>query len=244
MPDRAVPDQAVPERRPRHPRLRLLGLVVAAYGVLGLLLFVAVAVAVNGPLERAHALSVTVDEQREGLVETMEQARATLVDMSLGVGGVDESLANAQAATDRASTISTSLASSMFDLRDSMSISIFGAQPLASLAAGFDTSGQQLSALATDLATISSSLETNRGAVETSSASLSKLAVSLAELRVLVRDSPDVEISTASLDTIRLAVYAICGWLAVLALGCVCGGAYLYRLGGRHRLPADRISPE
>jgi hypothetical protein len=169
----------------------------------------------------------------------MEQARLTLVDMSLGVGGVDASLANAQAATDRAAGISTSLASSMFGLRDSMSITILGTQPLQSLAAGFDVSGQQLSALATDLTTISSSLDTNRGAVATTSESLGKLAVSLAELRVMVRDSPDVEISAASLDAIRLAVYAICGWLAVLALGCVVGGLYLYRLGGRNRLPAD-----
>ena len=235
MPDRSVADRL----RPRHPRLRLLGLVVAAYGLVGLFLFVTVAVAINGPLERAQALSVSLDEERAGLVATMEEARATLVDMSLGVGGVDESLANAQAATDRAAGISNSLASSMFGLRDSMSITILGTQPLQGLASGFDTSGQQLSELATDLATISSSLNTNRGAVEPTSASLGKLAVSLAELRVMVRDSPDVEISTASLDAIRLAVYAICGWLAVLALGCVVGGLYLYRLGGRNRLPAD-----
>lgn len=234
-----MPDRAATVTRRRHPRLRLLGLVLAAYGLVGLLLFVTVAVAINGPLERAHALSVTVDEQRESLVATMEQARATLVDMSLGVGGVDESLANAKAATDRASTISTSLAASMFSLRDSMSITILGTQPLQGLAAGFDTSGQQLSALATDLTTISSSLEANRGAVDTSSASLGRLAVSLAELRVMVRDSPDVEISTASLDAVRLAVYAICGWLAVLALGCVVGGLYQVRLGGRSRLTTD-----
>jgi hypothetical protein len=222
----------------------LLGLVVAAYGLIGLLLFVAVAVAINGPLERAHALSISLDEERAGLVATMEQARVALVDMSLGVGGVDDSLASAQAATDRAAGISTSLAASMFGLRDAMSITILGTQPLQGLAASFETSGQQLSALSTDLTTISTSIDANRDAVATSSASLGKLAVSLAELRVMVRDSPDVGISTASLDAIRLAVYAICGWLAVLALGCVLGGVYLYRLGGRHRLPADRISPE
>ena len=240
-----MPDRAGPQRiRPRHPRLRLLGLAIAAYGLIGLLMFVTVAVAINGPLERAHALSVSLDEDRAGLVATMEQARATLVDMSLGVGGVDDSLANAQAATDRAATISTSLASSMFGLRDAMSITILGTQPLQSLAAGFDTSGQQLSALATDLATISSSLNTNRGAVELTSASLGKLAVSLAELRVMVRDSPNVEISTASLDAVRLAVYALCGWLAVLALGCLVGGLYLFQLGGRTRAAADEISRE
>jgi hypothetical protein len=235
----AESDKRAERPRRRHPRLRLLGLVTAAYGLIGLLLFVTVAIAVNGPLERAHTLSVTVDEQREGLVATMDQARLTLVDMSLGVGGVDDSLASAQAATDRASTISTSLATSMFELRDSMSISIFGTQPLAGLASGFEASGQQLSQLSTDLTTISTSLQTNRDAVETSSDSLGKLAVSLAELRVLVRDSPDVEISTASLDAVRLAVYAICGWLAVLALGCVVGGLYLVRLGGRSRLTTD-----
>jgi hypothetical protein len=238
VPDRASSASGASADHPprRHPRLRLIGLIVAIYGLVGLLVFVAVAIAINGPLERAHALSVTVDEQREGLVATMEQARVTLVDMSLGVGGVDDSLESAQAATDRASGISTGLAASMFELRDAMSITLFGSQPLASLAAGFDTSGQQLSMLSTDLTTISMSLQTNRDAVATSSASLGKLAVSLAELRVLVRDSPDVAISTASLDAVRLAVYAICGWLAVLALGCVVGGLYLVRLGGRSRL--------
>jgi hypothetical protein len=51
----------------------------------------------------------------------------------------------------------------------------------------------------------------------------------------MVNDSPGVELSTASLDAIRLAVYAICGWLAVLALACVVAGAYLVSVGGRTR---------
>jgi hypothetical protein len=216
-----------------------LGLVVAAYGLVGLLLFVAVAVAVNRPLERAHDLSVSLDEQRAALVETMGQARTTLEDMSLGVGAVDGSLADAKAATDRAAGISTSLATTMFGLRDAMSISILGTQPLVGLASGFDNSGQQMSALGTDLATIGTSLNDNRTAVSTTSSNLAKLALSLGELTVMVRESPDVEISAASLDAIRLAVYAICGWLAVLALGCVIGGIYLFRMGGRSRLSAD-----
>jgi hypothetical protein len=226
-----VPDQA----RRRHRRVRLLGLVLAAYGLVGLLLFVVVAVAVNRPLERAHELSVSVDEQRAALVVTMGRARTTLEDMSLGVGAVDVSLADAKAATDRAATISASLATTMFGLRDAMSISILGAQPLVGLASGFDNSGQQMSALGTDLATIGSSLNGNRTAVSMTSTNLAKLALSLGELTALVRDSPDVEISTASLDAIRLAVYAICGWLAVLALGCVIGGLYLVRVGGASR---------
>jgi phage-related protein len=230
-----VPDSP----RPRRGRLRLFGFLLAVYGLVGLALFVAVAVAVNRPLERAHELTASLDEQRAALVDTMNQARTTLEDMSLGVGAADQSLADAKAATDRAATISNTLATTMFGLRDSMSISIFGTQPLAGLAAGFDNSGQQISALGTDLATIGQSLNDNRTTVSTTATNLAKLAVSLGELTALVRDSNDVEISTSSLDAVRLAVYAICGWLAVLALGCVIGGVYLFRLGGRHRLPAD-----
>jgi hypothetical protein len=221
--------------RRRHRRLRLLGLGLAAYGVVGLVLFVVVAVAINRPLERAHTLSVAVDQERAALVETMGQARTTLEDMSLGVSGVDTSLGDAKAATDRAAGIATSLATSMFGLRDSMNISIFGAQPLASLASGFDNAGQQITSLSTELATIGTSLNDNRSSVSVSSTDLAKLALSLGQLTTLVRDSPDVEISTASLDAIRIAVYAICGWLAVFALGCVVGGLYLARLGDRPR---------
>jgi hypothetical protein len=215
--------------------LRLLGLVLAVYGLVGIILFVVVAVAINRPLERAHALSVTLDQERAALIETMDQARTTLQDMSLGVSGVDTSLGDAKAATDRAAGIANTLSTSMFGLRDSMQISIFGAQPLAGLSSSFDSAGQQISSLSTELTTIGTSLNDNRGAVSITSTDLAKLALSVGELTTLVRDSPDVEISTASLDAIRLAVYAICGWLAVFALGCVVGGLYLIRIGGRSR---------
>jgi hypothetical protein len=227
----------VPDRpaRPRHPRLRLLGVALCAYGLVGLFLFAYVAVAINRPLERAQALSASVEQQRLALVETLNEAQQTLEGMSEGVGRMDTSLADAKAATDRASGLTTGLASSMFGLRDAMSLSIFGAQPLLGLASGFDSSGQQLTALGADLTTIGASLDTNRSDVATTSANLADLATSVGQLTTMVNDSPGVEISTASLDAIRLAVYAICGWLAVLAVGCVVAGAYLIRLGGRTR---------
>jgi hypothetical protein len=221
--------------RPRHRRLRLLGIAIAAYGLIGLVLFVAVAVAINGPLERALGLAVALDHERTALVETMTQARTALEDMSLGVSGADRSLGDAKAATDRAAGIANGLASNMFGLRDSMSISILGTQPLLGLASGFDASGQQLAALGAELTTVGTSLDDNRAAVSLTSADLARLALSVGELTTLVRDSPGVQISTASLDAIRLAVYAICGWLAVFAAGCLIGGFYLVRLGGASR---------
>jgi phage-related protein len=236
----------VPDRgpRPRHPRLRVLGFALAAYGLVGLFLFAFVAVAINRPLERAHALSASVEQQRLALVETLGQAQQTLDGMSEGVGGMDTSLADAKAATDRASGLTTGLASSMFGLRDAMSLSIFGAQPLIGLASGFDSSGQQLTALGADLTAIGASLDTNRSDVATTRANLADLATAVGKLTTMVSDSPGVEISTASLDAIRLAVYAICGWLAVVAIGCVVAGAYLISVGGRSRPEREVVSAE
>ena len=241
----------MPDRRPRlhdprlrDPRLRALGIGLAAYGLIGLALFAAVAIAINRPLDRAQALAASVEQQRLALVETLGQAQATLEGMSQGVGRVDTSLADAKAATDRASGITAGLATSMFGLRDAMALSIFGAQPLIGLASGFDSSGQQLTALGADLTAIGASLDTNRSDVATTSANLADLAASVGRLTTMVSDTPGVEVSTASLDAVRLAVYAICGWLAVLAVGCVVAGLYLARLGGRWRPPAERDSVE
>jgi hypothetical protein len=218
---------------------RVLGFGLAAYGLIGLLLFAAVAVAINRPLERAQELAASVEQQRLALVEALGQAQATLEGMSQGVGRMDTSLADAKAATARASGITVGLATSMFGLRDAVSLSIFGAQPLLGLAPGFESSGQQLTALGADLAAIGVSLDTSRSDVATSSANLADLAASLGQLTTMVSDSPGVELSTASLDAVRLAAYAICGWLAVLAVGCVVVGIYLVRRGGWWPPPAE-----
>jgi uncharacterized membrane protein YeiH len=71
--------------------------------------------------------------------------------------------------------------------------------------------------------------------VGTTADNMAALADSVAELTELVESSPGVEISTATLDAIRLAVYAICGWLIALAVGCLLAGIYVFRLGRHHR---------
>lgn len=215
--------------------MRVLGFGLFAYGVVGLVLFVAVAMAVNAPLEKARNLTSQLDQERQALVLTMNQAKTSLADMSTGVGGADTSLVDAKAATDHAAALANTMADNMNQLRDAMSLSIFGAQPLIGLAPGFANAGQGFASLGTEMTTIGTSLDANRAAVATASTDLAKLSLSLGQLTLMVQETPDVAISTASLDAVRLAVYAICGWLAVFALGCVIGGAYLIRVGGSTR---------
>jgi hypothetical protein len=209
-------------------------MALIGYGAIGIVLFVVVALAVSRPLERAQALGASVEEQRAGVIDTLDQAQVTIEQMGEGVRHMDVSLADARAATDRASSISRNVALSMYQLRDAMSLTVFGVQPFLGLASSFDSSGQQLDLLGSDLSAIGASLDTNRGDVVTTADNLAELADSVGELTAMVREGPAVDISTATLDTIRFAVYAICGWLILLAVGCLLAGLYLFRLARHH----------
>ena len=219
--------------RSRRTRLRLLGAGLALYGLVGIVIFIVIAVAVARPLERARQLSESVDLQRAALVDSLGQAETTIRQMSLSVGRMDTSLADAKAAIDRASSISHGVATSMYGLRDAMSLSIFGAQPLIGLSTSFDTSGQNLDQLGDDVASIGTALDANRTDVTTTSQSLGNLADSVHTLTVSVRDGPALTISTRTLDAIRIAVYAVTIWLVVFALGCLISGAYLLNVSRR-----------
>lgn len=228
-------DQKVLVARPRRPAVRLLGLGLVAYGLIGIAIFAVVAMAINRPLERARALSESVEEQRAALIDAMDQAEVTIEQMAGGVGGMDTSLTDARTATDRAALIATGVSTSMFSLRDSMMITIpiIGGQPLAGLAPGFDNTGQQLALLSEDLSAIGTALDLNRADVIATAEDLTELAVAVGDLSAAVSDGPTVDISLETLDAMRLAIYAVTGWLVMLAIGCVVAGLYLLMSGRR-----------
>jgi hypothetical protein len=211
----------------RRRRQRLFGAVLIGYGAIGIVLFAVIAFSIGGPLERARQLSASVEAQRGALIDSLDQAEETILLMSGSVERMDDSLSDAKAATDRAAVIAQGVQASMFALRDSMTVSIFGAQPLIGLAAGFDQTGQQLGLLAGHLTTIGASLDVNRADVVLTGASMRLLAESVSELTETVREGPRVELSMATLEAVRLSVYAVAAWMALFAVGCVAAGLYL-----------------
>ena len=221
--------------RRRGRRTQVLGIALVAYGVIGIVIFAAVAAAINRPLERVGELSQSVEEQRTALIDTMQQTEDTIREMSGGVRRMDASLEDAQAAVDRSSLIADGVALSMYQLRDSMNVTIpiLNTQPLAGLAPSFDQAGQQLQLLAADLTTIGTSLETNQGDVVLTADSLVSLADSVGTLTETVRDGPGVGISEEALDAFRFGLLAVAGWLLLFAVGCALIGLYLFFSGRR-----------
>jgi hypothetical protein len=217
----------------RNRNLRFLGAGLVVYGVLGVLIFAIVAIALTRPLDRIGQLSQSVEEQRALLVDSMLQGETTIREMAAGVRRMDTSLTSARSATDRSSQIAVGVAESMFQLRDAMSISILGAQPLIGLAAGFDQTGSQLLQLSSDLTTIGVSLETNATDIVTTAVNLDELADTVNTLKDSVESGPDVGISAEARDAVRIAIFAVAGWLLLFAVGCVVVGAYLFRFARR-----------
>ena len=235
MPDAADRHNYLIRRaRRRGRRTQLTGFALIIYGLVGIAIFVFVAQAINRPLERVRELSESVEDQRAALVESMDQAEQTIRQMSAAVGNMDTSLSDAKTATDRSSTIAGGLANSMFLLRDQMyiTIPIIEAQPFVGLAPGFDNTGQQLTQLSIDLATIGASLDTNRSDVVATSENLVELAESVSELTTAIQGGPPVAITEDAVDSFRLAIFAIAGWVVLFAVACVLVGFYLI-LSGR-----------
>ncbi|HUR16912.1 MAG TPA: hypothetical protein VMZ33_06480 [Candidatus Limnocylindrales bacterium] len=210
-------------------------MALIAYGLIGIAIFVFVAQAINRPLERVRELSESVEDQRAALVESMDQAEQTIRQMAAAVGNMDTSLSDAKIATERSSTISGGLATSMFLLRDQMfvTIPIIEAQPFVGLAPGFDQTGQQLQQLSIDLSTIGTSLDTNRGDVVATSENLVDLARSVGDLTEALQAGPPVAITEDAVDSFRLAIFAIAGWVVLFAVACVLVGLYLIFSGRR-----------
>ncbi len=231
----AAQEIALRRQKRRGRRIQLLGGALIGYGLIGIAIFVVVATAVNRPLERIQELTESVEQQRAALVDSMEQGETTIRQMARGVRRMDVSLADAHIATDRSSGIALGVATSMYQLRDAMSLTIpiLGGQPLIGLATGFDQAGGQLQLLSQDLATIGESLDTNRGDVVLTADNLEELADTIATLTESVQTGPTVGISEESLDSFRLAIFAVAGWLLLFAVGCALVGLYLVVIGRR-----------
>ncbi len=224
----------------RSRRVRLIGLALAIYGLIGIGLFVLVAVGLTRPLDRVQRLTASVEESRLAVVDSLETAEDTIRQMSAGVDRLDDSLAEAKVATDRAAEISRGVAASMFQIRDTVSAEIpFLGQPLIGLAPSFDQSGQNLQLLGEDVAAIGTALESNRADVVLTAENMVEMADSIEELTTTVSDSPSVEIAPATINNIRYAIWAVTGWMVVFAAGCLVGGLYLaLGRGGRAHVHA------
>jgi hypothetical protein len=200
--------------------VRLLGWMLATYGLLGVVL-VGTALLALGPL--VTRASVAADSAGDSLA-----AAATALDHSAtAFGGFGHSLDDARTSAAHASQLLRDASATSAQLADAMSVNILGTQPLLPIAQSFRRNTDELRGVSEDLVTMSEAIGRNSrdvGAVRDDLVALRDRVSGLARDAAATRDGPRVE------PALRVLVYGLAIWLGALATAAFVAGAVLLRL--------------
>lgn len=232
--------------------LSLAALAFGVYGVLGLLIGVAMLVVGINTFNSIGTLSSTLERERSALVRSVRTAAGTLGDAGAATSSFQGSVQSARAAADQASSLANDSAGTFRDMgSQARAVNLFGIQPLGGLAPQFERS-------ADDLQTLAISLGATREALAQNSSDIGRIGSQLGTLRGQLEDvarsleQPGVlGLDPRGLLPFQVAVYGMC-LLVILQAGLsIVAGIALARLatalGGelllfphitRERLPA------
>ena len=196
-------------------RRRLLAWVLILYGVLGLVLVIGGAAIGLDVAARVERLATTADGTLAAAARSTDAAAEAFTN-------VDASLSESQASADAAAELARDASGTMASLAQAMELSVFGAQPLLPLAAEFDASAEQASALAETLDRVAASLSDTRTDVTGIGTELAGLSAELGALR-------DANDTSGTAPPVRLLVLLLLAWLLVPAAGGLLIGLALLR---------------
>ena len=199
--------------------MRLLGWMLAIYGLVGMIL-VGGALLAMGPL--VARASLAADSAGDSLA-----AAATALDHTAAAfDGFGHSLDDARTSSAHASQLLKDASVTSAQLADAMSVSIFGTQPLVSIAQSFRRNTDELRGVSEDVSTMSEAIGRNSrdvSAVRDDLRVLRDRVTQLARDAAASKDGPRVE------PALRVIVYGLAMWLGLLATASFVAGAVLLR---------------
>jgi hypothetical protein len=194
--------------------------MLVVYGLLGVVLVGTSLLAIGPLLARA---AVAADSAGDSLA-----AAATALDhTATAFDGFGHSLDDAKTSSAHASQLLKDASTTSAQLADAMSVNIFGAQPLLSIAQGFRRSTDELRGVSEDVTTMSDAIGRNARDVALVRDDLRVLrdrVTQLARDAAASKDGPRVE------PALRVLVYGLAIWLGLLATASFVAGAVLLRL--------------
>ncbi|HET8569145.1 MAG TPA: hypothetical protein VFM93_09185 [Candidatus Limnocylindria bacterium] len=189
-------------------RARTIAAVLIAYGATGALLLAVVGLTIAPAIAGMETLAGSARDVRSALATTRD-----------AFDGFRVSVVEGRRSAERAAVTARSTAGTARQLSDSMSVSIFGAQPLLPIASGFVRQSQDLDALAAELDLLATSLGRNEGDVRALREEVAALHARAASLAAVPLGS----------GPIAPVAYALIAWLAVQAVAAVAAGLAIWR---------------
>lgn len=212
-------------------RRRLLGWGLILYGIVGLALIAAGAIAGLDVAARIERLAADADGTLAAAASATEAAADSFAN-------VNASLSDAQESATTAAALSRDASRTLRSLALAMELSLFGAQPLLPLADEFFVSAEQASALADTLGSVGASLGDTRIDVTRVGAELDQLSAQLSTLR------SSSESDAGAPPPLRLFIGLLLAWLAIPAVGGILAGIVLLRIPPAPVAVNERIEPD
>jgi hypothetical protein len=219
---------------PGTVRRRRLGLLLATFGAVGILLVGTGFALVLGPVDPAQG-PFGIEAQRRQLVAMLDQSGKAMDSAETAARDADGSLGQTATAAGSAATLMTDLARTMTSLASSLRISFLGTQPFAPAAADMDRVAAQAATVGTDLETAASS-------VRVAAEDMSALAAELGDMRTELTRIRTSLAGPVEIGPWRLLLIALLGWFAVPAAVSLWIGLH-WLLPARARTARARSSP-
>src|SRR6266511_820128 len=204
--------------------LQLAALALVLYGVLGLIITVALLVVGSSTLNQVATLQTTLERERSALVTSIRTAATTVRDTASATNDFQTSIATARTSADTASKLANDTAGTFRDMSASLNISIFGIQPLAGLTPQFNQGADQLQQLAISLGATREALAVNRSDVQRVASDLSQLQSQLDAVASALDTPGLLGLGSATMLPFQIAFYGMCLLVALQsALSVVAG---------------------
>ena len=210
-----------------RPWLRWLGVLLALYGLSGLVLAAAGGVLVSNSFRGINRLAETIATQRTVLVLSLETTAGFIANAATSTTTLDEGMADAADAARTAATLTRDLGSAAEQVALAAQFSILGQQPFLNVATGFIQ-------VAADARSLGDRLDETAGSINSTGTEVTRLRADLDQVATQVRQFASGLASTTAIDNLegafeapRLDLYGILAWMGLQAAAAVVIGAAL-----------------
>lgn len=220
--------------RPAAMGSRRVATALTWFGVVGLVLSVAMAVSLLVALGAMGDLDQRVDTNRLAMADALDQGTQLLDGTASTLESTTSSLESVRASVDDTAKLLGQLETSTRELVSALGVNILGQRPFASVAKSFDGIADQLAVSADDAASVVDEIDNLKPNVGRVADDLRAVRSSVSTLATRTTEFDDLGnlIGLARLFAVLWALVSL--WLAALAAGCIW-------LGRQLRLPHGEV---
>jgi hypothetical protein len=206
---------------------RRLGNGLVAFGVVGLVVTIILAVVWLGMLVAMQDLDETLEADREALAAALTSTSDLMDSTADAIESTTAAMGNVSVALDDAADLLDRLGQTTASLADALNVTILGQQPFAGAAENLEEIATDLDTFAGHAATLASDIETLGPPLTQLAGDLRTVEESVGALALRVDEFGGIERLVGLVRVYALLSAVLAAWLAVLAAGCVWAGRQL-----------------